>query len=84
MKEHSAICVRLFTVYEQSDLSYSLGPKDDARSICLYWWICAKIAPVELQSKFEDKIYMYCSAHKPHSIKPSTLNNSIYLIFIVI
>ncbi len=28
MKEHSAICVRLFTVYEQSDLSYSLGPKD--------------------------------------------------------
>ncbi len=51
MKEHSAICVRLFTVYftvyEQSDLSYSLGPKDDARSV--------PIAPVELQSKFEDK-----------------------------
>ncbi len=43
MKEHSAVCVRLFTYEaEQSDLSYSLGPKDNAT-----------IAPVELHSKFE-------------------------------
>ena len=37
----------VFASSQQSDLSYSLGPKDDARSV--------PIAPVELYSKFEDK-----------------------------